>query len=263
MPRFAANLTMLFNELPFMERFAAAKAAGFSGVEYLFPYDFDKAELREQLARHGLTQVLHNLPAGNWAAGERGIAILPDRVDDFRDGVRRAIEYAKALDCRQLNCLVGSAPDGADPRELNQTLVRNLRFAATALKAQGIKLLIEPINTLDIPGFYLNRTAQALQLISEVESDNLFVQYDVYHMQIMEGDLARTMQKHLARIGHIQLADNPGRHEPGTGEINYPFLFRHLDAIGYGGWIGCEYKPQTTTEAGLGWLTERAPVSTN
>ncbi|MGJ4885749.1 hydroxypyruvate isomerase [Bradyrhizobium sp. HKCCYLRH1065] len=263
MPRFAANLTMLFNELPFLDRFAAAKAAGFGGVEYLFPYDFDKAELREQLARHGLTQVLHNLPAGNWAAGERGIAILPDRVDEFRDGVRRAIEYAKALDCRQLNCLVGIAPEDADPRELNQVLVRNLRFAATALKAQGIKLLIEPINTLDIPGFVLNRTAQALQLISEVESDNLFVQYDIYHMQIMEGDLARTMQKHLARIAHIQLADNPGRHEPGTGEINYAFLFRHLDAIGYRGWIGCEYKPQATTVDGLGWLTDRTivPVS--
>ncbi|MGJ4932419.1 hydroxypyruvate isomerase [Bradyrhizobium sp. HKCCYLS2038] len=260
MPRFAANLTMLFNELPFMERFAAAKAAGFSGVEYLFPYEFDKTELREQLARHGLTQVLHNLPAGNWAAGERGIAILPDRVDDFRDGVRRAIEYARALDCRQLNCLVGIAPDDADPRELNQVLVRNLRFAATALKAQGIKLLIEPINTLDIPGFFLNRTAQALQLISDVESDNLFVQYDIYHMQIMEGDLARTMQKHLARIAHIQLADNPGRHEPGTGEINYPFLFRHLDAIGYSGWIGCEYKPRTMTEEGLGWFDQRMAV---
>jgi hydroxypyruvate isomerase len=260
MPRFAANLAMLFNELPFMERFAAAKAAGFSGVEYLFPYDFDKAELREQLARHGLTQVLHNLPAGNWAAGERGIAILPDRVDEFRDGVRRAIEYARALDCRQVNCLVGIAPDDVDPRELNTTLVRNLRFAATALKAQGIKLLIEPINTLDIPGFFLNRTAQALQLISDVESDNLFVQYDIYHMQIMEGDLARTMQKHLARIAHIQLADNPGRHEPGTGEINYAFLFRHLDVIGYSGWIGCEYKPRTTTTEGLGWMTDRAII---
>ncbi|MGJ4938800.1 hydroxypyruvate isomerase [Bradyrhizobium sp. SZCCHNRI1009] len=260
MPRFAANLTMLFNELPFMERFAAAKAAGFSGVEYLFPYEFDKAELREQLARHGLTQVLHNLPAGNWAAGERGIAILPDRVDDFRDGVRRAIEYARALDCRQLNCLVGIAPDDADPRELNQVLVRNLRFAAIALKAQGIKLLIEPINTPDIPGFFLNRTAQALQLISDVESDNLFVQYDIYHMQIMEGDLARTMQKHLARIAHIQLADNPGRHEPGSGEINYPFLFRHLDAIGYSGWIGCEYKPRAGTVDGLGWLADYAVV---
>ena len=260
MPRFAANLTMLFNELPFVERFAAAKAAGFSGVEYLFPYDFDKAELREQLARHGLTQVLHNLPAGNWAAGERGIAILPDRVDEFRDGVRRAIEYARALDCRQVNCLVGIAPNDVDPRELNTTLVRNLRFAATALKAQGIKLLIEPINTLDIPGFFLNRTAQALQLISDVESDNLFVQYDIYHMQIMEGDLARTLQKHLARIAHIQLADNPGRHEPGTGEINYPFLFRHLDAIGYRGWIGCEYKPKAATAEGLGWMMDRAMV---
>ncbi|MGJ5208200.1 hydroxypyruvate isomerase [Bradyrhizobium sp. HKCCYLR20261] len=262
MPRFAANLTMLFNELPFIERFAAAKAAGFSGVEYLFPYEFDKAELREQLGRHGLTQVLHNLPAGDWAAGERGIAILPDRVDDFRDGVRRGIEYARALDCRRLNCLVGIAPDDADPRELNQTLVRNLRFAATALKAQGIRLLIEPINTLDMPGFFLSRTAQALQLISEVESDNLFVQYDIYHMQIMEGDLARTLQKHLARIAHIQLADNPGRHEPGTGEINYAYLFRHLDAIGYAGWVGCEYKPLTTTEEGLTWLAGTSPAMT-
>jgi hydroxypyruvate isomerase len=253
MPRFAANLTMLFAEMPFLDRFAAAKAAGFSGVEYLFPYDYDKADLREQLDEHGLIQVLHNLPAGNWAAGERGIAILPDRVDEFRDGVARAISYAKALDCRQLNCLVGIAPKDSDPRDLEEVLIGNLRFAAAALAAENIKLLIEPINTLDIPGFFLNRTEQAVRLISEVRSDNLFVQYDIYHMQIMEGDLARTMEKHLARIAHIQLADNPGRHEPGTGEINYPFLFRHLDAIGYGGWIGCEYKPRTTTLEGLSW----------
>jgi hydroxypyruvate isomerase len=253
MPRFAANLTMLFNELPFVERFAAAKAAGFSAVEYLFPYDFDKAVLREQLVHHGLTQVLHNLPAGNWAAGERGIAILPDRISEFRDGVFRAIDYAKALDCKQLNCLVGIAPGDSDPRDLEEVLIGNLRFAAAALAAENIKLLIEPINTLDIPGFFLKRTEQAVRLISEVRSDNLFVQYDIYHMQIMEGDLARTMEKHLPRIAHIQLADNPGRHEPGTGEINYPFLFRHLDAIGYRGWIGCEYKPRTTTLEGLSW----------
>jgi hydroxypyruvate isomerase len=253
MPRFAANLTMLFAEMPFLDRFAAAKAAGFSGVEYLFPYEFDKADLRERLDEHGLTQVLHNLPAGNWAAGERGIAVLPDRVDEFRDGVARAIDYAKALDCRQLNCLVGIAPRDADPFEVNDVLVDNLRFAADALARERIRLLVEPINTLDIPGFFLNKTEQAVQLIADVRSSNLFVQYDIYHMQVMEGDIARSLQKHFARIAHIQLADNPGRNEPGTGEINYPFLFRHLDGLGYRGWIGCEYKPRTTTVDGLGW----------
>jgi hydroxypyruvate isomerase len=253
MPRFAANLTMLFAEMPFLDRFAAAKAAGFSGVEYLFPYDYDKADLREQLDEHGLVQVLHNLPAGNWAAGERGIAILPDRVDEFRDGVARAISYAKALDCRQLNCLVGIAPRDADSFEMNEVLVENLRFAADALARERIKLLVEPINTLDIPGFFLNRTEQAVQLIADVRSSNLFIQYDIYHMQVMEGDIARSLQKHLPRIAHVQLADNPGRNEPGTGEINYPFLFRHLDTLGYRGWVGCEYKPKTTTVDGLGW----------
>ncbi len=253
MPKFAANLTMLFNELPFLNRFAAAKAAGFSGVEYLFPYDFEKAVLREQLLQHGLTQVLHNLPAGNWGAGERGIAIFPDRVDEFRDGVLRAIDYAKALDCRQVNCLAGVAPAGADVFELNEVLLKNLRFAADALAREDIRLLIEPINTLDISGFFLSRTEQAVQILADVRSDNLFIQYDIYHMQVMEGDIARTLQKHLARIAHVQLADNPGRNEPGTGEINYSFLFRHLDEIGYRGWVGCEYKPKTTTVEGLGW----------
>ena len=218
MPKFAANLTMLFAEQPFLDRFAAAKAAGFSGVEYLFPYDFDKADLREQLHQHGLTQVLHNLPAGNWGAGERGIAILPDRVEEFRDGVARAIDYAKALDCRQLNCLVGIAPDGVDRVDLNEVLVGNLRFAADALAREGIKLLIEPINTIDIPGFFLNKTAQALQIIADVRSNNLFVQYDIYHMQIMEGDIARTLQKHLPRIAHVPqpprgiLLEQPAQH---------------------------------------------------
>lgn len=253
MPRFAANLTMLFGEKPFLDRFAAAKAAGFSGVEYLFPYDHDKADLREQLDEHGLVQVLHNLPAGNWTAGERGIAVLPDRVDEFRDGVASAISYAKALDCRQVNCLVGIVPHDADPFEMNEVLVENLRFAADALARERIKLLVEPINTLDIPGFFLNKTEQAVQLIADVRSSNLFIQYDIYHMQVMEGDIARSLQKHLPRIAHVQLADNPGRNEPGTGEINYPFLFRHLDTLGYRGWVGCEYKPKTTTVDGLGW----------
>lgn len=253
MPKFAANLTMLFSELPFLDRFAAAKASGFAGVEYLFPYEFEKAELREQLQRHELTQVLHNLPAGNWAAGERGIAIMPDRVEEFRDGVARAIDYARALECRQLNCLVGIAPDDCDVFELNEVLVGNLRFAADALARERIRLLIEPINTIDIPGFFLSRTEQAAQIIGEVRSSNLFIQYDIYHMQVMEGDIARSLNRHLARIAHVQLADNPGRNEPGTGEINYPFLFRHLDSLGYGGWVGCEYKPRTTTVDGLGW----------
>ena len=253
MPKFAANLTMLFNEVPFLDRFAAAKKAGFGGVEYLFPYDFEKGVLAEQLHQYGLTQVLHNLPAGNWGAGERGIAILPNRVAEFRDGVSRAVEYAKALDCRQVNCLAGIVPEGADPVKLRAVFVENLRYAADALAKHNIKLLIEPINTRDIPGFFLNGTEQAIQIISEVGSENLFVQYDIYHMQIMEGDLAMTMKKHLGRIAHIQLADNPGRNEPGTGEINYPFLFRTLDEIGYRGWIGCEYKPKTNTLEGLGW----------
>jgi hydroxypyruvate isomerase len=256
MPKFAANLTMLFNELDFADRFAAAAKAGFKGVEYLFPYAHRKELLAELLARHGLVQVLHNLPAGDWAKGERGIACLPDRRTEFRDGVGEAIEYATALGCRQVNCLAGIAPQSYTVEEVRETLVENLRFVATELRKAGIRLLIEPINTRDIPGFYLCRTAQALALIDEVGSDNLFLQYDIYHMQIMEGDLAHTLEANLPRIAHVQLADNPGRNEPGTGEINYPFLFRHLDHIGYAGWIGCEYKPRGATEAGLGWLRE-------
>ena len=254
MVKLAANLTMLFNEMPFLDRFAAASRAGFAGVEFLFPYDFEPNVLAGLLREHGLTQVLHNLPAGNWGAGERGIAIFPDRVEEFRRGVHQAIDYAGALDCGMINCLVGIAPKDADQNVLHKTLLANLAYAAAELAKANIKLLIEPINTRDIPGFYLTRTDQALALIDEVGSDNLYVQYDTYHMQIMEGDLARTMEANLPRIAHIQLADNPGRNEPGTGEINYPFLFRHLDKIGYAGWIGCEYKPLANTVAGLGWI---------
>lgn len=256
MPRFAANLSMLFTELPFMERFGAAAAAGFKGVEYLFPYTFAKEELAAELARHGLVQVLHNLPAGNWEAGERGIACHPARVAEFRDGVATAIDYARALGCSQINCLAGIAPAGVSEAALRETFVANLRFAAAQLKEAGIRLLVEPINTYDIPGFYLNRTAQALEILDEVGSDNLFVQYDIYHAQRMEGELAATIARNLPRIAHIQLADNPGRHEPGSGEINYPWLLRHIDGLGYAGWIGCEYKPATTTTEGLGWLNK-------
>ena len=255
MPRFAANLTMLFTELPFLERFAAARAAGFDAVEYLFPYAYDRSALASALETHRLQQVLHNLPAGDWDAGERGIACHPARVDEFREGVGRAIEYATALRCPQLNCLAGKVPTGATPAQAHATLVANLQWAAAKLEVAGIRLLIEPINTWDIPGFFLTRTAQALVIVDEVGSDNLFVQYDIYHAQRMEGELANTLKNHIGRVGHIQLADNPGRNEPGTGEINYPWLLRHIDAIGYSGWIGCEYKPKTTTEAGLGWLT--------
>ena len=254
MPKFNANLTMLFNEVDFLDRFKAAKDAGFKGVEYLFPYPYPKDDLAERLAANGLTQVLHNLPAGDWAKGERGIACLPDRVGEFEDGVGKAIEYATALQCTQINCLAGIAPTGIDSAKLRETLVRNLQFAAGKLKLAGIRLLIEPCNTRDIPGFFLNHSKQALAIISDVGSDNLFLQYDIYHMQIMEGDLAPTIQRNLDSIRHLQLADNPGRNEPGTGEINYPFLFQFIDKLGYSGWIGCEYKPRGATVEGLGWV---------
>jgi hydroxypyruvate isomerase len=254
MPRFAANLTMLFNELPFLDRFERAARAGFEAVEFLFPYAYPAAEIKSRLVANKLELVLHNLPAGDWDGGERGIACLPDRIDEFRAGVAGALSYGTALGVPQINCLAGKMPAGVSDEVVRKTFVENLRFAAAALKEARIKLLIEPINSYDIPGFYLNRSAQALAIIDEVGSDNLFLQYDIYHAQRMEGELIATMTKQLARIAHIQLADNPGRHEPGTGEINYERVFAALDAIGYPGWIGCEYKPATSTEAGLGWL---------
>jgi hydroxypyruvate isomerase len=254
MPKFCANLTLLWNELDFLDRFAAAAKAGFTAVEYLFPYDYDRHLLAETLKRNGLSQILHNLPAGNWAEGERGIGCHPARVKEFRMGVAQAIEYAKALGCRQLNCLAGIRPRNLDPNEARETFIKNLQYAAPRLEDAGIRLLIEPINTRDIPGFFLTHTRQALDIIQAVGSDNLHLQYDIYHMQVMEGDLARTIEENIGRIPHMQLADNPGRHEPGTGEINYPFLFRHIDRLGYTGWIGCEYRPKTTTDAGLGWI---------
>jgi hydroxypyruvate isomerase len=253
MPRFAANLTMLFTEHPFLDRFEHAARAGFEAVEFLFPYAYRSADIRQRLQDHGLQLVLHNLPAGDWDAGERGIACHPGRQAEFREGVSRAIESAQALGVKQLNCLAGKAPAGVPEAELRQTFVANLQHAAAALKEAGLRLLIEPINTFDIPGFYLSRTAQAAALLDEVGADNAFIQYDIYHAQRMEGELAATLKQYLPRIGHVQLADNPGRHEPGTGEIHYPYLFAQLDQLGYSGWVGCEYKPATTTEAGLGW----------
>jgi hydroxypyruvate isomerase len=254
MPRFAANLSMLFTEVSFIDRFAAAARAGFRAVECQFPYAESAETIAAQLHEHDLQMVLHNLPAGDWAAGERGIACHPDRVAEFRQGVVQAIDYATTLGCPQLNCLAGIAPAGVPEDVVRDTFIANLRFAASEMKAVGLRLLVEPINTFDIPGFYVSRTDQALELIDAVGADKLCLQYDVYHAQRMEGELANTLVRYLSRMAHIQIADNPGRHEPGTGEINYAWLFRHLDAIGYAGWVGCEYKPATTTEAGLGWM---------
>ncbi len=254
MPKFTANLSMMFQEVDFLDRFESAAKAGFKGVEYLFPYNFAANQLFDLLQKNNLKHVLHNLPAGDWGAGERGIGALPDRIGEFQDGVGKAIEYAKVLGNTQVNMLSGIAPEGVTADVLNKTFVDNATFAAAELAKNGIRLLIEPINTRDIPGFFLCGTQQGLDIITASGSDNIQLQYDIYHMQIMEGDLAPTMEKHLSSIGHIQLADTPGRHEPGTGEINYPFLFDFLDRIGYGGWIGCEYIPANKTEEGLSWF---------
>ena len=254
MVNFAANLSMMFNEVDFLDRFGAAAQAGFRGVEYLFPYDFSAEDIKARLEEHGLAQVLFNTPAGDWDAGERGLACDPARVDEFREGVAKAIGYAKILGCEQLHCMAGLAPDGAEPGDLRKTYVDNLRHAAGEMGRAGIKCLIEMINTRDIPGFYLNTSAQAEGILTEAGSDNLYLQYDIYHMQIMEGDLAPTLERLLPKIAHMQLADTPGRNEPGTGEINYRFLFAHIDQLGYTGWIGCEYKPASTTLEGLGWM---------
>lgn len=254
MPRFAANLSMLFTEVPLLQRFERAARAGFTAVELQFPYEQPAAVLREQLQALGLQMVLHNLPAGDWAAGDRGMACDPARVDEFRAGVATGIGYATALGVPQLNCLAGIAPAGVPDPVLRSTFVGNLRFAAAALQQAGLKLLIEPINRWDMPGFWLNTTAQALSVLDEVGAPNLFVQYDIHHAQRSEGELAATLQKHLARIGHVQLADNPGRHEPGTGEINFKFLLAHLDRIGYTGFVGCEYRPTGRTEDSLAWM---------
>jgi hydroxypyruvate isomerase len=255
-PKLAANLSMLFNEVGFIDRFAAAAHAGFRGVEFLFPYAFHADQIADKLNLYQLDLVLHNLPAGNWEAGERGIACHPDRVSEFREGVEEAIRYAKVLGTRQLNCLLGIVPKGVLHEQAHATAVSNLKYAAEKLKAAKLRLLIEPINTFDIPGFFLSGTRQALEIIKETGSDNLFVQYDIYHMQRMEGELANTLRANIPLIKHVQLADNPGRFEPGSGEINYRYLFGLLDEIGYDGWIGCEYKPKAGTVEGLAWRAE-------
>lgn len=254
--RFSANLSLLFGEHAFLERFRAAAQAGFRGVEFHFPYAYDKAALTEVVLSADVEVVVFNLPAGDWAAGERGIACQPSRKAEFQDGVGLAIEYAEALGCPQLNCLAG-IPAGTQAKAI-ETLIDNLAFAAAVTQRAGIRLLLEPLNTRDNPGFLVPTTAQAMQVIEAVGSRNLWLQYDVYHAQRMEGDLAHTLQALLPRIAHIQIADNPGRHEPGSGEINFPFLLRRLETLGYAGWIGCEYLPMGATSQSLRWLSDRA-----
>lgn len=254
MPKFAANLSMLYTEHPFIERFAAAAADGFKAVEYVSPYEAPPEVIAAELKRHDLVQALFNLPAGDWSAGERGIACLPDRVAEFQASVDKAIAYARALDCGKINCLAGIMPASVPPDVAQATLVGNLRHAAQRLADAGISLVFEPINTRDIPDYFLTTTDQAEQIMEQVGHANLLIQYDFYHMQIMQGDLVATFERLQSRIGHVQIADNPGRHEPGTGEINHDFIFERLDALGYAGWVGCEYRPAAGTSAGLGWL---------
>ena len=254
MPRFAANLTMMFNEVPFLDRFGAAARAGFRAVEFLFPYDFPAADIKARLDEHGLTLALFNMPAGNWSAGDRGLACDPASVSKVRDGVGTAIDYATALGCRKIHLMAGLRPAGASETALRDTYIANVQYAAAELARHDMLLLLEAINTRDIPGFYLNTSRQALELMDAAGAPNVRFQYDVYHMQIMEGDLATRLKQHIAHIGHIQIADPPARNEPGTGEINYPFLFDWIDQLGYDGWIGCEYRPKGKTEDGLSWM---------
>ena len=254
MLRLAANLTLLFTEVPFEQRFAAAAAAGFRYVECQFPYGHDPGLLSSLLARHRLTMVLHNLPAGDWASGERGIACHPDRVAECRAGVTLGLQYAATLGCAQLNCLAGIVPDGVDEADATQTFVENLRYAAPICARAGVKLLIESINRRDVPGFLLSGTRQARDIIDLVDADNLFIQYDAYHMHIMEGGAVDTLTQYWDQIAHVQVADAPGRHEPGTGEIDFEALFGFLRRKGYAGFIGCEYIPAGATADGLGWM---------
>jgi hydroxypyruvate isomerase len=256
MPKFAANLTMLFNDTPFPDRIDRAAAAGFKAIEFLFPYQEDVDAIRDALTRNGVQQILFNLPAGDFAGGERGIANDPSRTQEFRDGVAQALEIAAKLECPRLNCLSGLALSDVPLETQWKTLVENYQFAAEQTAAAGVVQLVEPINTFDMPGFMVSSTRQGLQLLDDVGHSNLRLQYDVYHMQRMEGELVNTMKANLDKIEHIQIADNPGRHQPGTGEINYPFVLKQIDEMGYDGWVSLEYVPDGATEDTLGWLKD-------
>ena len=252
----AANLTMMFNEHDFLNRFKAAADAGFAGVEYLFPYDYPAEQINEQLDDHCLIQVLFDLPAGDWATGDRGIAVQPDRVNEFQDGVGVAIEYAKSLQCARLTCLAGIPDEGTDPQLSEETMIENLRFAAKAAQTIGATILVEPLNTKDVPGTFVSTSDHGARIVKAANMPNIALQYDFYHMQIMEGNLAPTFTSLLSIIHHVQIADNPGRHEPGSGEINYSFILDHIDKSGYDGWIGAEYMPAEDTLRGLSWACE-------
>jgi hydroxypyruvate isomerase len=254
MPRFAANLSMMYNEVPFLDRFAAAAKDGFKGIEFLFPYAHTPDEVAGRLRAAGLENVLFNMPPGNFEAGERGVAALPGREAEFRAGVAKAIEYARALGCKRLHAMAGLAPPGADRGAMRRTYVENLRYAAAEAGKHGITVLIEPINTRDIPGYFLNRQDEAHAVREEVGAANLKIQLDLYHCQIVEGDLAAKIRTYLAHVGHMQIAGVPERHEPSLGEVNYPYLFDLIDTLGYDGWIGCEYRPKAGTSEGLGWF---------
>jgi hydroxypyruvate isomerase len=254
MPRFAANLSMLYTEHDFLERFAAAAADGFKAVEYLFPYDYSAQTLKQLLLDNGLEQALFNAPPGDWAAGERGTASLPGREQEFRDGFQRALEYAAVLGNDRIHVMAGLLPDESLRVRHQAVYIENLRHAAAQAAKVGISVVLEPINTRDMPGFFLNYQAQAQVICAEVGADNIKVQFDCYHCQIMEGDLSVKLRRDMAGIGHIQIAGVPDRHEPDLGELNYPQLFELIDELGYKGWIGCEYRPKGNTSAGLGWL---------
>ena len=253
MVNLTANLSMMFNEVNFMDRFKQASNQKFKSVEYLFPYDFSKDDILNELNENNLTQILFDLPAGNWDSGDRGIAADPNRITEFEDGVGLALEFANVIKPKNLTCLVGKIPSSVSDSEAQDTLIKNLSFAAEKLSNSGFQLLVEPINTVDIPGYWLSRTDKAVEIINLVGHSNLKLQYDIYHMQIMEGNIINSIKNNLGIIGHMQLADNPGRHEPGTGELNYPKIFNEIDAMGYEGWIGCEYIPAEDTISGLKW----------
>ena len=260
MPRFAANLSMMYPEHAFLDRFAAAAADGFEAVEFLFPYEHPRAELAARLAGHALQQVLFNAPPGDWLAGERGIASLPERSDEFRRGIlEQALPYALALKCPRVHVMAGLMPPGSERTALRATYVANLAWAAQQAASVGIDLLIEPINKRDMPGYLLNRQDDAHEIVGEIGAPNLKVQMDLYHCQVVEGDLAMKLRKYLptGRVGHLQIAGVPDRHEPDMGEVNYPYLFDVIDELGYEGHIGCEYRPRGRTSDGLGWLRSR------
>ncbi|WP_144186125.1 2-oxo-tetronate isomerase [Elioraea rosea] len=254
MPKFAANLSMMYTDEPFLNRFARAAGAGFHAVEFLFPYDYSPGEVTQAARAAGVQVVLFNTVPGDWTKGERGLAAQPGREKEFVDGVAKALDYAAALGCPNIHAMAGLVAAGADREAMGETYRQNLATAAAMAAKAKINVLIEPINTRDIPGFFLNRTEEAAAIIADVGAPNLKIQFDIYHRQIMQGDLARAIAEHLPLIAHMQLADNPGRNEPGTGEINYPFLFSEIDRLGFEGWIGCEYKPKGDTDAGLDWF---------